>query len=305
MAPVTVKRKNIQFALAKVYEGQPITKTLYAEPKLDGLRGAIIIERGNICGALTRTGLPIPNARLIVAELVASGRFDNFVLDGEFMGKDWNESQSIVKTQDAHPDIDNLKFHAFDLVTLKDWNAKKSTIPQETRKNMLKYFLTTVRVPHVVYVEHKLVSSADDIQKEFKRQLKAGYEGIMLKDPDAPYAFKKSKFWLKYKPFFEADLVVTGAVEGRGKHVGRLGALEVQGIARFNGKDVRVESEVGTGFDDATREQLWKEHLKFDYKTAESGLYGRVVEVEFQEVTEDGALRFPSFRRMRDDKVAA
>lgn len=298
MAPVVTKRKNIQFALAKVYEGEPFTDVLWAEPKLDGLRGACIIPRNayNANVALTRTGLPIPNAAIVLKELEQSGQFDDCVLDGEFFGDDWNESQSIVKTQELHPDRHKLNFHVFDILPVKEWNAKKSTTPLCARKaDLLTRLKLSPRAAHVKYVRHTEVWDAQQARAERAIQLLDGYEGIMLKDPNAAYAFKKSRAWLKYKPFFEGDFVVTGAVEGRGKHVGRLGALQLEGPVQWKGKKVGVLSEVGTGFDDATRQQLWN-----DYK--HEGLIGRIAEVEFQEVTEDGSLRFPSFRRMRDDK---
>lgn len=305
MAPVITKRKNIQFALAKVYEDQPFTEAKVAEPKLDGLRGAIIIEQDNICGALTRTGLPIPNAQLIVAELIHSNIFNGFVLDGEFMGKDWNESQSIVKTQSLHPDRGNLRFHVFDILRLSEWNAQHSCVPLHQRRRDLERMVRSAALTRTVLVPQVVVANQPAARNEFHRQLSKGYEGIMLKDPQAPYAFKKSSAWLKYKPVSEGDFTVVGVVEGRGKHEGVLGALKIMGTVEWKGREVNVTSEVGTGFDDITRRKLWDDHhLNATYGGTLTGLFGRTVEVEFQEVTEDNALRFPSFRRMRDDKAA-
>lgn len=294
--PVTVKRKNIQFSLAKVYEGEFFEAPMYAEPKLDGLRGAIVVDQNNVCGALTRTGLPIPNARLVVEEIVKSGKFAGYVLDGELMGRNWNESQSIVKTQEEHPDIANLKFHVFDIIRIAEWEAKKSSVPQHQRRRDLERMIASAKLKRTVLVEQVEVFN-NSAKNFFLKQLEKGYEGIMLKDIQAPYAFKKSSAWLKYKPFFEGDFSITGAVEGRGKHAGRLGALKLAGTVQWKGRDVQVESEVGTGFDDATRDWLWQKHL-------DATLLGQIVEVEFQEVTEDNSLRFPSFSRMREDKAA-
>jgi DNA ligase-1 len=288
--PVVTRRKNIQVQLAKVYEpGMALPSHLYMEPKFDGLRGIIDVDLGV---AYTRTGLPIPNAEKIIVELQKSGEFREMVLDGEFLADDWNLSQSIVKTQTLHPDIDSLKFYTFDLLSQNEWEYKACLRSLECRKqDLMRRWENSPVTPHVVYVEHQEPRTPLHLETIFKAYLKKGYEGAMLKDAAACYQFKKHISWLKYKPFHDGDFTIIGAVEGRGKHKGVLGALQIKGKV----EKCPILCEVGTGFDDATRKQLW-----FDHKN--NGLVGRIVEVEFQEITTDGALRFPSFRRMRDDK---
>jgi DNA ligase-1 len=292
MPPVVERRKPIQVQLAKVYEGQPLEGLYIAEPKYDGLRG-VIVFKGCKGEALTRTGLPIPNAKHVIEELAKTGNFFNTVLDGEFLADDWNLSQSIVKTQEPHPEAEKLKFYVFDIIPLECWVAKKPTQPLWFRKEELERrvgkFKFTLNVPH------HCCSTPQDVLRMRDIHVQEGFEGIMLKDLDAPYAFKKSLSWLKVKPIHEGDFIVIGAVEGRGKHKGKLGALKLVGTVQWKGKDVKVESEVGTGFNDPQREELWA-----DFKA--NKLIGRIVEVEYQEVTEDGALRFPAFKRVRDDK---
>jgi DNA ligase-1 len=48
--------------------------------------------------------------------------------------------------------------------------------------------------------------------------VEAGYEGIMIKDPDSKYECKRSTAWLKQKPFIEVSLAVTGYEEGTGRN---------------------------------------------------------------------------------------
>jgi len=294
MPPVVKRRKPIQVQLAKVYEGQSLEGAYIAEPKYDGLRG-VIVFKGCKGEALTRTGLPIPNAKHVIDELAKTGNFFNQVLDGEFLADDWNLSQSIVKTQEPHPEAEKLKFYVFDIIPLESWVAKAETHPLWFRKEELerrvgkfKFTLNTPSTP--------MCRTPEEISKTLVAYTTVGFEGIMLKDLDAPYQYKKSATWLKVKPIHEADFFITGATEGRGKHKGKLGALFIMNeeLALPNG-ETGVECEVGTGFSDAQREELWA-----DFKADK--LIGRCVEVEYQEVTEDGALRFPAFKRMRDDK---
>lgn len=138
-------------------------------------------------------------------------------------------------------------------------------------------------------------------------------EGAMLKDPSAKYEKRKSAVWMKMKAEETEDLVVIGAYPGEPhtKYEHCLGGL----VLDRNGVNVRV----GGGFTDAEREEIWaqfeKDLAKIDPskitmdKTARifnpgtgMGVLGRLLEVEFHEVTPDGSLRHPRFVRWRSDK---
>jgi len=75
-------------------------------------------------------------------------------------------------------------------------------------------------------------------------------------------------------------------IEGTGKYVGQLGAVE---CLLQNKQIVRV----GSGFKDDERTKLWERA---------SELPGQYIEVKYQEKTKDGSLRFPVFLRFRKDK---
>jgi DNA ligase-1 len=117
-----------------------------------------------------------------------------------------------------------------------------------------------------------------------------GYEGIMIKDPDAGYECKRSVAWLKLKPFIEVSLNVQAIEEGTGRNVGRLGALVCSGSD--DGKDITVN--VGSGFSDDNRIEFYRDH---------DSIIGQVVEVRADAITQnqDGtySLRFPRFLRFR------
>ena len=69
----------------------------------------------------------------------------------------------------------------------------------------------------------------DEGQKTYtelnKKAVAEGYEGIMIKDIDAPYECKRSHHMLKAKPFIEVSLKVVGTEEGTGRNEGKLGVL--------------------------------------------------------------------------------
>lgn len=117
----------------------------------------------------------------------------------------------------------------------------------------------------------------DDIRAQPQRANDLGHEGLVLRQDDV---------WIKIKPEETHDVAITGFVEGRGKHLGRLGYVKT------------AKGDVGSGFSDSEREMLWAE------ATAER-LVGQVIEVSCMEFTPDGRFRHPFFVRMRPDKIAA
>ena len=123
-----------------------------------------------------------------------------------------------------------------------------------------------------------------------KSAVENGYEGIMIKDLDAPYECKRSTAWLKLKPFIEVSLTVTAVEEGTGRNVGKLGALVCEG--EDDGKLIKVN--VGSGFSDSDRDSFYQSRVS---------LPGQIVEVRADAVTQnqDGSysLRFPRFLRFR------
>jgi DNA ligase-1 len=118
----------------------------------------------------------------------------------------------------------------------------------------------------------------------------AGFEGIMIKDIDAPYECRRSTFWMKWKPTITVDLNIVGFEEGTGRNLGRLGAIICEGVD----DERNICVNVGSGLSDSDRNEYW---------AARTDLLGRVVEVQADAVTQnqDGtySLRFPRFVRFR------
>jgi ATP-dependent DNA ligase len=109
--------------------------------------------------------------------------------------------------------------------------------------------------------------SPADILAQLQRANDHGYEGLVLRQGDC---------WIKVKPEETHDVLITGFVEGRGKHLGRLGYVTT------------AKGAVGTGFTDTEREFLWAE--------AQAGtLIGQVIEVSCVELTADAKFRHPFF----------
>lgn len=120
------------------------------------------------------------------------------------------------------------------------------------------------------------------LHQRLQQVLQAGGEGLMLCRADAPYAAGRTPGLRKLKPQQDAEAVVLGQVPGRGKHAGRMGALQVR---ETDGPVFHL----GTGFSDAQRESppAVGERITFRYR-------GR---------TESGVPRFASFLRTRPEPL--
>ena len=112
-------------------------------------------------------------------------------------------------------------------------------------------------------------------------------DGAIWRDPEAAFEIGRSKgSIIKVKPLMECDLLVVGTEEGKGKYVGKIGAL----VCRYkNAKLVKV----ATGMTDSERAMAPAEFI------------GAIVSVAAMGETEDGMLREPRYRGIRTDKLAA
>jgi DNA ligase-1 len=275
---------DFEVQLANEWDGKRVFPRSCCEVKCDGVRLLLSISKGHYC-AWSRNGNTFNNIGHIAAEL---SNFDGYVLDGELVStvlgdEGWAKTVSAAR-RDEEGDA-SLSYVAFDLLTAKEFDARKCSRPLIQRKALLKAKMPTKRCFTGVVASFD-VSAPSDVERLMKEFVKAGFEGAMLKDLDAPYSFRRSSAWLKVKPFSSLDLKVVGLEEGKGRLKGTLGKILVKGPKG-------TISGVGTGFTDAERDRIWKLGRK---------VVGMIAEVKFQNATKDGALRFPSFKRWRVDR---
>lgn len=300
--PGAVSKFSVQLAesLASRHEpGKGIVVTgnvkypVRVEPKLDGLRCVAVKHKGEVT-MFTRNGTVLETLPTVKAALEAAP-YDNFVLDGEAMGSDWNESASVVMSRKNGKDDSNIVYNVFDALTFDDWTSQQNRDPLSSRVDVAHEIVEKISSKSVVQVGGKTVKDQTELMAFYSKTMEGGYEGIMLKDLDSPYVFKRSDAVLKLKPVATYEGVVVGHYEGnRGsKREGLWGGFQV---LMPNG----VVTRCGGGFNDKIR--------------AEIGLnpdawIGRVVELEGQPdpmttdgYTVDGKVRFPVFIRQRDTR---
>jgi len=274
------------------------------EVKLDGVRVVTIVYPDGRVDMFSRNGKELVNFPHVTEQISAVVKKTPppyaLVLDGEIMSSSFQDlmtqvhRKSDVKANDA---ILNL----FDMCPLEDFEKGSWDKSQTVRSQMVQTWVEQnhTDLPNVTCLANELVD-LDTVEgqlryKEINAQAVAGgYEGIMIKDPEAGYECKRSVAWLKLKPFIEVSLEVVDVEEGTGRNVGRLGAIVCQGVD--DGKTIRVN--VGSGFSDSDRDSYW---------SSRDSLLGQIVEVRADAVTQnqDGtySLRFPRFLRFRGFEV--
>jgi hypothetical protein len=262
------------------------------EPKLDGLRCIIVKHSGEVT-MFTRNGSVLETLPRIKAS-IESAPWDNFVLDGEALGEDWNESASVIMSHKKGKDDSNITYHVFDAMHFDDWRGQENSSKLSTRVDLIAELVEKLQKDSpVVQVGGKNVTTEEDLLKFYAECMDAGYEGIMVKDVNASYCFKRSSSVLKLKPVATYEGVVVGHYEGRrgSKREGLWGGFQ---IVMPNG----IVTRVGGGFTDV---------MKAEINIDPESWIGRVIEVEGQPepltldgLTRDGRVRFPVFIRERN-----
>jgi DNA ligase-1 len=203
-----------------------------------------------------------------------TAKLPDFPLDGELFGgrKKFQRTVSIVRRQDRSDDWKELAFVIFD--------APGVDAPFEERIAHVQQFVEDVAPPYAEWLPHEPCHGVEHLRRELARVEGLGGEGLMLRRPGSRYEAGRSHTLLKVKSFKDDEARVVGHVAGAGKHKGRLGALEVElrDGTRFS---------VGTGLSDQEREK--------------PPAVGTIITFRYQELSNDGVPRFPSYVGVRID----
>lgn len=269
--------------------------------KLDGVRLLTVVDiEAKTVTQYTRNGKENTNFPHVVEAFhaIMGELSESMVFDGEITARSFQELMTQVNTKDkANSDT---RLALFDALPLADFKKGICKIRQEDRHTMLTGVIPVILrmvSSGCIYVIPKLKVDLDTPEgqrafAEFNREtVEAGYEGIMVKNPDAPYELKRSNAWLKVKPFIEVSLTIVGYEEGTGKNVGKLGAWIMEG--EDDGRQIKVN--VGGGFSDKEREDYWINRDKYIGFIGE--VRADVLSLEQGETVY--SLRFPRWKGLR------
>jgi bifunctional non-homologous end joining protein LigD len=282
------------------------------ERKFDGER-CVARKTGGEVQLASRTGKDLTSTYPEVSGAVVAQGAHGLLLDGEVVAYDGDQT-SFTRLQQrlgvARPTAEQVAMYpvvycVFDLLDVDGEDL--AGLPFVERRARL---ATTIQPSSSLELTE---AWRGDSERRFAEACRSGWEGLIAKRADAPYAAGRSKDWLKLKCVWEQEFVVGGYTDPGGSRTD-FGALLVgyyeQGSLRYAGK-------VGTGYTQATLRDLGirlrrLETAKSPFVDARPIPRGAhwtkpklVAQIGFAEWTADARLRQPRFLGLRDDKRPA
>jgi len=250
---------NPKVMLLKTYKEQNITNWIMSE-KLDGIRGYWDGKH-----LLTRHGNTIYAPKWFIKN------YPPFAIDGELWSKrkDFEFISSTVRDKKPNDkDWRKIKHYIFDVP-----NAKGNLFKR--LKKVKPYESDIIKI-----IPQYIVKSKKELKNFLKKIEQKGGEGVVVRDPNAPYFHKRSSKILKVKSFKDDECKVIGYTKGKGKNRGKVGSL----ICKF--KNITIK--IGSGLTEKLREVPPK--------------IGTIITFKYKELSKYGKPRFPVFLRVRYTK---
>lgn len=276
--------------------GPPPTNWWVSE-KLDGIRA--IWDGEKFLSRNSQSGLG-SKVFSYVSENIINAMPGGIPLDGEiWLGRNkFNEMSSISNWIPGSKFTKDQIDSKWNEITYKVFDIPNSSLPYEERMNILDKIILNafncckklkIRCP-LEKVNIIKIKSPEHLQEIYHSLTKDGAEGVMLRAPNSPYEFKRSKYLLKFKIKDDAEGVVIERLLGGGRLQNLLGSLKVELIK--NGVKTGIYTNIGTGFSDEERTN--------DPNSINFIPVGSLVSFSYMELTEE-SVRHPSYRGIRVD----
>ena len=268
------------------------------------------------------------NETILEAEVVAiNAQTDEFLPFQELMHR--RRKYGIKEAIEEYPVVINI----FDVLYID--GEDKTSLPYFQRRKLIEKATKGLKNEKVRLVPQAIVKKTEDLEKLMAVAIEHGCEGLMIKQLLSSYRAGAREFaWIKLKREYRSDLadtldlIIVGALYGRGRRVGKYGALL---LAAYDSEAdmFRSTCKVGTGFTDLHLEHFYKNledtRISHRHPRVDTGMQMDlwfepkiVIEVSASEITLSPshtaginsirenyglALRFPKFTgKIRDDK---
>lgn len=250
--------------------GKSIVWPCKVQPKFDGTRMVGISGKG----LYSRNRKAYPHLEHIRAELdmLPAGT----TLDGELYSQTltFQEIVATVKNETLQPRQTFIKFYVYDMINGENFL---------TRSFVLQSIFAMHKFEHLVLVKTEECANEAAMKDKHNEYVKEGYEGIMLRNKTGLYSNCRSVHLQKYKEFFDMECRIVDFKEGEGAEEGCvIWICETEDKKQFACRPRGTREE---------RQELFAtgaEHV------------GKMLTVRYQEMTDDGLLRFPVGIAIRD-----
>jgi DNA ligase-1 len=268
---------NFKPMLASAVEQHQVEFPVYTSPKLNGVRCIIF---GGV--AYSRSLKHLPNNYIQQWACVYGDLLEG--LDGEIIVGSETDSQALNNTTSGVMSIDgapNFKFFVFDIVANLPFS--KRIVLLQSKFDKIRY----ERVSNISLVQQFLTRNITELKSVEQTHTSLGYEGTMIRHPEGGYKFGRSTLnqgWLlKRKGFVDDEFEIVGYEEkyhnNNEAYTNELGRT-TRSTSKANLEPADTLGalvcktkfghtfNVGTGFTDAQRKQLWNEKEKLIGKMA-------------------------------------
>ena len=286
---------------------QKMRYPVIVQEKCDGLRINVIVKNGAVeyrtrQGKLLSVHNTLDDPFLQAANCLG---LEYVLFDGEMLvlGEDGNilsrkEGNGILNKANkgtiSKEEADRVVVFIWDVVPGIDVEKGVYRKPYNSRYGETMNAVACANSNRIRLVKTVDANSYDDVNVFFEQQISNGNEGAIVKDPNGIWQAKRVKHQIKMKAEEECDLVIKRCVEGTGKYVGMLGALQLET------EDVMLSVSCGTGFSDEQRKSLWEQR---------DSLIGKVASIKYNmKITNEkgeNSLFLPVFVEIRTDKTQA
>lgn len=220
------------------------------------------------------------------------------VLDGELCVIDDDDNENfklaVSEVKRKTEQMQRPHYKVFDCLTLDEFYGKKESANYSVRLELAKKLLERQETPFLSVLS-AVKYSASNFMRAQSIVAQKGYEGLILRS-DTPYRSGRTSDLLKVKKFMDAEYQIEdfkGTTKLMKGLSGTMEPVECLGsvVIRHKGNPV----DVGSGFSDAQRIEIWRNQEKY---------LGKTITVKYFEESADAfgnpSLRFPIFKGFRD-----
>jgi len=265
------------------YRSEWMPRFACAEVKVDGICGLLIDGR-----IVTLEGQPFDAALHCLPGLEELEKL--LGLGPLFIHGEYAEEEGFDATVSAFrkgQGCGTLWVH--DAVPIEEWRTDSAEEAYYPRKARLMRAIEDLDCPFVGGLASFRLGTPSEVFDKFGEIRRRGYEGLVIKNADAPYRRQRCRDWLRLKPVESIDL--------------RL--LDVAGNDRTGARSLILEDVAGPvtvtqGMNADQRLLIWRERHILTGTEIVKPIF---VEVEHNGRTEQGKLRHPRYRRVRQDRA--